>query len=149
MNMNNRVENSIGQMEEMRLQIKKLEEENNHMKSIQEKINNIYMDSPCCIDYFDQIWRKKTFCYPEIPISDEMANFLGKEPGTEISRHDLTREINKYIGDKKLPDKENYSIINPDNALSTLLKIGDDEVLTYFNLQKYLNQHHYVRKPSS
>ena len=72
-----------------------------------------------------------------------------RSPGTEISRHDLTREINKYIGDKKLPDKENYSIINPDNALSTLLKIGDDEVLTYFNLQKYLNQHHYVRKPSS
>jgi hypothetical protein len=60
-----------------------------------------------------------------------------------------TRPLDCYIGDKKLPDKENYTIINPDNALSTLLKIGDDEILTYFNLQKYLNQHHYVRKPSS
>ena len=74
-------------------------------------------------------------------ISDELATFLSKPSGTEMARTDVTRDINKYIREHGLQDKENGRKINPDVKLSSLLKVGKDEVLTYFNLQRYMSPH--------
>jgi chromatin remodeling complex protein RSC6 len=74
-------------------------------------------------------------------ISSELATFLGKEPGTEMARTEVTREINKYIRANNLQDSENGRKINPDKSLSSLLKIPKDEQLTYFNLQRYMSPH--------
>ena len=74
-------------------------------------------------------------------ISDELANFLGKPIGSEMARTDVTSEINKYIVSNNLRDKDNGRKIIPDKALSTLLNIGSDITLTYFNLQKYMSPH--------
>ena len=74
-------------------------------------------------------------------ISDELASFLAKPTGTEMARTDVTRDINKYIREHGLQDKENGRKINPDSKLSSLLKVGKDEVLTYFNLQRYMSPH--------
>lgn len=74
-------------------------------------------------------------------ISDELASFLGKTAGTEMARTEVTREINKYIRANALQDKTNGRKINPDKALSSLLKIGEKDELTYFNLQRYMSPH--------
>lgn len=74
-------------------------------------------------------------------ISDELANFLGRPIGSEMARTDVTSEINKYIVSHNLRDKDNGRKIIPDKALSTLLNIGSDITLTYFNLQKYMSPH--------
>jgi len=74
-------------------------------------------------------------------ISDELANFLKKPIGTEMARTEVTREINGYIRANSLQDKQNGRKINPDSSLATLLKIGADEELTYFNLQRYMSPH--------
>ena len=74
-------------------------------------------------------------------ISSELATFLGKEPGTEMARTEVTREINKYIRAHNLQDSENGRKINPDKSLRTLLKIPTSEQLTYFNLQRYISPH--------
>ena len=74
-------------------------------------------------------------------ISDELASFLAKPTGTEMARTDVTRDINKYIREHGLQDKENGRKINPDSKLSSLLKVGKDETLTYFNLQRYMSPH--------
>ena len=74
-------------------------------------------------------------------ISDQLASFLGKTSGTEMARTEVTREINKYIRANALQDKENGRKINPDAALSSLLKIGSGDELTYFNLQRYMSPH--------
>jgi upstream activation factor subunit UAF30 len=74
-------------------------------------------------------------------ISDELASFLGKDKGTEMARTDVTREINTYIRNNKLQDKENGRKINPDKKLATLLKLKTTDELTYFNLQKYMSPH--------
>ena len=74
-------------------------------------------------------------------ISSELATFLGKEPGTEMARTEVTREINKYIRAHNLQDSENGRKINPDKSLRTLLKIPTSEQLTYFNLQRYMSPH--------
>lgn len=75
------------------------------------------------------------------PISNELADFLGKPQGCEMARTDVTREINKYIRANNLQDKENGRKINPDKQLCTLLKVEPDVNLTYFNLQRYMGPH--------
>ena len=74
-------------------------------------------------------------------ISDELASFLSKPSGTEMARTDVTRDINKYIREHGLQDKENGRKINPDKALANLLKIKNGDELTYFNLQRYMSPH--------
>ena len=74
-------------------------------------------------------------------ISKELATFLGKDHGSEMARTEVTREINKYIRENKLQDKDNGRKINPDKQLKKLLKIQSKDELTYFNLQKYMSPH--------
>jgi len=74
-------------------------------------------------------------------ISDELADFLGKEIGTEMARTAVTREINEYIRNNSLQDKNNGRKIIADPKLTTLLKLKSDDELTYFNLQKYMSCH--------
>lgn len=74
-------------------------------------------------------------------ISSELAAFLGKAAGSEMARTEVTREINTYIRDKSLQDKENGRRILPDAKLKKLLKLKDDDELTYFNLQRFMSPH--------
>ena len=73
--------------------------------------------------------------------SDELATFLGKPSGSEMARTEVTREINAYIRENSLQDKENGRKINADSALSKLLKLKKSDELTYFNLQRYMSPH--------
>ena len=74
-------------------------------------------------------------------ISDELASFLAKPSGTEMARTEVTRDINKYIREHNLQDKANGRQINPDTKLASLLKVAKNDVLTYFNLQRYMSPH--------
>ena len=74
-------------------------------------------------------------------ISDELAKFLDKPAGTEMARTEVTRDINKYIREHNLQDKANGRQINPDSKLASLLKVAKTDVLTYFNLQRYMSPH--------
>ena len=74
-------------------------------------------------------------------ISLELANFLGKDQGTEMARTAVTREINSYIRAHSLQDPKNGRRILPDSKLRKLLKVGKTDELTYFNLQRYMSPH--------
>jgi|MesohylFT_1024984.scaffolds.fasta_scaffold08722_2 upstream activation factor subunit UAF30 len=74
-------------------------------------------------------------------ISDELAAFLGKETGCEMARTSVTRELNNYIVLHELKDAKNGRQINADSKLSALLKLQEGDVLTFFNLQKYMSPH--------
>ena len=74
-------------------------------------------------------------------ISDELAKFLGKPVGTEMSRVDVSKLINSYIRVNNLQDPRNGRIINPDEKLRNLLKLGENDELTYFNIYKYMKVH--------
>ena len=74
-------------------------------------------------------------------ISDELAAFLGKESGTEMSITDVSKEINAYIVKHKLKNAQNGRIIHPDAKLTKLLKVQKDDELTFFNLQRYMKPH--------
>ena len=78
-------------------------------------------------------------------ISSELAAFLGKTEDTEMARTEVTKEINTYIRTNNLQNKTNGRIINADAKLKTLLKLKNDDELTYFNLQRYMS-HHFPKK---
>jgi chromatin remodeling complex protein RSC6 len=81
-------------------------------------------------------------------ITDELADFLGKDRGIEMARTEVSREINAYILAHKLQDKNNGRIIHPDPKLTKLLKVQKDDELTYFNLQRYM-KHHFMKASDS
>jgi len=58
-----------------------------------------------------------------------------------MARTEVTREINMYIRAHSLQDKSNGRQINADDKLSALLKLKEGDVLTYFNLQKFMSPH--------
>lgn len=74
-------------------------------------------------------------------ISTELATFLSKPKGTEMARTEVTREINAYIRAHNLQDPQNGRRILADTKLRKLLKLGKNEELTYFNLQRYMSPH--------
>ena len=74
-------------------------------------------------------------------ISDELASFLGKDKGSEMARTAVTRDINAYIRTHNLQDTTNGRKINPDAKLASLLKLGAEDELTYFNLQRFMSPH--------
>jgi chromatin remodeling complex protein RSC6 len=81
--------------------------------------------------------KKSGFAKPT-QLSPELYEFLGI-PDTELlSRTDVTRHINKYVKDNNLQKPDERKVILPDEKLGKLLKIPDDVVLTYFNLQRYM-----------
>lgn len=75
------------------------------------------------------------------PISEELANFLGKSVGTEMARTEVSKEITKYIKAHNLQDASNGRVIKADAKLSKLLRLGKDDELTFFNLQRYMKVH--------
>ena len=88
-------------------------------------------------------WKPAGFVKPGL-ISDELAIFLGKPIGTEMARTDVSKEINKYIEKNGLQDSENGRKINPDEKLRNLLRLKEEDELTYFNLQRYM-KHHFIK----
>jgi len=119
-------------------------------KTIQDDIYKLTEEKYCIEDEIAElvsrpstnkgITLKSKFCSP-YKISNELAEFLGKTNGTEITRVDVTREINKYIRLNNLQDSEIKRNINPDTKLSTLFKLNNGDELTFFNIQKYITPH--------
>lgn len=120
------------QLQDMRLKNENLEKENKLLKVEAAQEREDKEDGYCV---------PGAYRYPPRPISDEMANFLGKKPGTEMERVDVCRGVVKYIRINELRDKENSSIVHPDAILRKLLNLNGDFVLSYTSLQLYLRPH--------
>jgi len=85
-----------------------------------------------------------------VPVSVELCEFMGLEPGTHIPRTDVTKRLMTYISDNKLQNPEKKSIIIPNEPLLRIL--GDevkDVLLTHFTIQKYINKHFLKRQPEA
>ena len=81
-----------------------------------------------------------------VPISNELADFLGEPHGSQKSRTEVTKCIIKYISDNKLMNPVKKTQVVPDEKLKTLLgSTVDFENLTRFNIQKYMNRHFFTQ----
>lgn len=77
-------------------------------------------------------------------ISKDLSDFMDTEED-EVARTEVTQFLIKYIKENNLQNEENRKIIEPDEKLKILLKLTDEDELTYFNLQRYMNIH-FVKK---
>ena len=87
--------------------------------------------------------KKKTlsgFAKPS-KVTKELCEFMNKTEGTEIARTEVTRALVNYIKDNNLENTKNKKFISPDDKLKYLLGVHNNEELTYFNIQKYMNKH--------
>jgi len=81
-------------------------------------------------------------------ISKDLCDFMGKPGGSQVARTEVTQYIIQYIKQKDLQWEENRKIIKPDKRLKKLLGVEDNEEVTYFNLQKFMNKH-FVKKAAA
>jgi chromatin remodeling complex protein RSC6 len=75
-------------------------------------------------------------------ISDELAKFLDKPIGSEMTRADVTKELYKYINMNSLQNQSEKVKINMNQALADLLGIEITQEVTYFNIQSLMNKHY-------
>lgn len=75
-----------------------------------------------------------------VPITDELCTFLSLPKGSELSRTDITRQINAYIRQHNLNKPENKRFIIPDDKLRKLFHLAAGEEISYFSIQKHITK---------
>ena len=75
------------------------------------------------------------------PVSDELRSFLKLGKDELIARTEVTKRINAYCKEHGLQGKEDKRVLLPDKTLTKLLRLGKNDELTFFNLQKYMKVH--------
>lgn len=84
-----------------------------------------------------------------VPLSEPLCDFLGVDHGTEKPRTEVTRALVAYIKEKELQNPEERKQVLPDAKLKSLLNCGDDDKVTFFNLQSYMKYHFLKRDPET
>jgi len=77
-----------------------------------------------------------------LKVSPELQKFLGLSDGVLIARTQVTKSVNAYCKEHNLQKPDDKRVILADKTLKTLLKLGKNDNLTFFNLQKYLKPHY-------
>ena len=121
------------QLVSLQQQIKKLEQDvskdlNNGYKEIEKKNKKLQNRKP------------SGFAKP-CKISKELSTFMNKNEDELVARTDVTKYLIDYIKKENLQNKDNKKQIIPDVKLKKLLVIKDNDELTYFNIQKFMNKH--------
>jgi chromatin remodeling complex protein RSC6 len=80
-----------------------------------------------------------------VPITEELAEFLGLTKGELYSRQQVTQGINKFVKDNDIQNPENrrYILLESEAGLKLKALLRDpDQPLTFFNIQRYLKVHY-------
>lgn len=117
--------------------------------SIQNEIKNVERNVNKEIKQLKKIIEKKKnktkrepsgFAKP-CKVSDELCIFMNKPIGTFISRPDATKYLINYIMTNNLRLSHDRRYILCDDILKKLLGVNDEETITFFSLQGYMNKH--------
>ncbi|AUF82296.1 SWIB/MDM2 domain-containing protein [Tetraselmis virus 1] len=85
-----------------------------------------------------------------IPLSDALCGMIGQDPGSSLTRGQVTSAINEYAKSKEIKKPGNGRIILVDQGLGDLLGLNVGTELQIFHVQKYLKeQGHYLTPVSS
>jgi len=76
-----------------------------------------------------------------IKISGDLASFLETNPEELITRVHVTKKLCQYIKEKDLQNPKDRREIIPDEKLKNLFNMIPDEKLTYYSMQKQIQQH--------
>jgi chromatin remodeling complex protein RSC6 len=76
-----------------------------------------------------------------IKISNDLASFLETNSEEPITRVHVTKKLCQYIKEKDLQNPADRREIVPDQKLKALFNMLPDEKLTYYSMQKQIQQH--------
>jgi chromatin remodeling complex protein RSC6 len=111
-------------------------------KDVSKKLKRIKKDKNCDKP---KVKRAPSGFAKPTKVTNELCEFMGKPTNSEIARTDATKALVKYIQEHNLMtlNEDSKNIIMPDDKLKSLLGIQHKNItdLTYFNIQKYMNQH--------
>lgn len=86
--------------------------------------------------------RKPTGFAAPSPVSEHLCEFLGIEKGGFVSRTHVSKFLAQYISENGLRHPEHKNQIVPNENLKKLLgEECEGQLITYFNIQKYMNKH--------
>jgi upstream activation factor subunit UAF30 len=126
------IESLASELAELRSEMKALLKLTRKIRATQEDPNGEKAESRSKNNGFNRL----------IDVSDELRDFFGMEPGQQISRSQVTKDINKYITENNLKHAENKRVILLDDKLRALLKPPADIQVTFLNIQRYLSPHY-------
>ena len=75
-------------------------------------------------------------------ISPALAKFLGVKEDTLISRTEVTQAITKYVKEHELQNPANKREMKVDKKMEGIIKLQPGEILSFFNLQRYMKDHY-------
>ena len=120
------------QLSSLQQQVKMLEKhvikELNVANKIIEKNNN-------------KVKRKPSGFALKTEISEDLCKFMGLPKDEMCARTEVTKFVINYVKQHNLQNSNDKRIIEPNEELQTLLQVPEDEQLTYFTIQKYMNKH--------
>jgi len=85
--------------------------------------------------------RKPSGFAQPVNVSKELQNFMKLNDDDKVARTEVTKYLSSYIKEHKLKSQENGRVIVPNEELGSLLGANDDETITFFNLQRFMNKH--------
>ena len=82
-------------------------------------------------------------------LSPVLCEFLDVSNDTELARTEVTKRVLAYVKDNNLQNPEAKRIINIDTKLRKLLNPSEDEVVTYFSIQRLMKVHYIKPDPTA
>ena len=73
-------------------------------------------------------------------LPDDFSKLFKVKKNNKMTLSDIIRNLNKYIRNNDLQDIENGYKINPDYHLKNILKLQENNTLTYFNLINFVKK---------
>ena len=132
-------ENIMNTLSNFRLQVSQLQQQVKHIeKNVKRELKNLKKEAEKNKPKGNK--KPSGFAIPT-KVTNELCEFMDKEKGSEIARTVVTKSLISYIKNNKLENNENSQLINPDEKLKNLLGISENDKLTYFTLQKFMNKH--------
>jgi chromatin remodeling complex protein RSC6 len=85
--------------------------------------------------------RKPSGFAEPVRVSKELCTFMKLNQEDKVARTEVTKYLSSYIKEHNLKSPENGRIIVPNTELSALLGAKEEDTITYFNLQRFMNKH--------
>ena len=119
---------------------------NAKMKNLEKQVKNTNKKYKKQIQKYSEKKTKKPSGFAQAcKISKQLSEFMNLPEDSEVARTDVTKYINCYIKENNLQSDKDKSRIVPDDKLKELLKTKDDDVVTFFTIQKFMNKH-FIKK---
>lgn len=74
------------------------------------------------------------------PVPQSVVNFFNLNPSEQLPRTRITKLIYGYVKDNNLQDEKDRRYINPNPELRKLFELGDDEQISFYNIQTHIKK---------